>query len=253
MVLFKNFDERGVAYEAIFWHHDPNVYILRRDEIGHALWYAFRRAGIPISVHRRLLAMPEAASPVFRPDDASDDHARLLGHLRRLPLTACFPDAELTALVPRARFLLFATGERIFHTGEPGDSMFVILDGGASVRLEDAAGVEQEIYALGAGEVFGHMSALTGAPRLATVRAVGHLRLAEIDGATLAPLIERHPGIVDSVAREMLRIETAHDALRQAAMPDMAASKGAEHGGLLDRVAERIRAYLGREAERGGA
>jgi hypothetical protein len=55
------------------------------------------------------------------------------------------------------------------------------------------------------------------------------------------------------VAREMLRIETAHDALRQAAMPDMAASKGAEHGGLLDRVAERIRAYLGREAERGGA
>jgi small-conductance mechanosensitive channel len=36
LVLLKNFEERGVLYEALFWHRDPNLYILCRDEVGQA-------------------------------------------------------------------------------------------------------------------------------------------------------------------------------------------------------------------------
>jgi small-conductance mechanosensitive channel/CRP-like cAMP-binding protein len=243
LLLLKSFEDRGVAYEAIFWHRDPNLTILRRDEVAQALWYALRRAGMPISVHRRLLAMPQGATLPFATDSAAEP-ARLLALLRQAPLTAGFPEAELQAVAARARHRLFAAGERIIRHHELGDSMFAVLSGRVSVRLEDARGVETEIYTQGAGEIFGHMSALTGAPRFATVRAASHLLLAELDKASLAPMIAAHPELVDFVAREILRIDAAHAALLQARAPEMA-SAGQGQAGLLDRLSDRIRSFFG--------
>lgn len=245
LVLFTEFEDRGVGYDAFFWHRDPNVYILRRDEVGHALWYAFRREGIAIAVNRRLLAAPEGAARPPAPEETAAEQARLLAILRRNRLFAQFPEPDLQALATRTRRRLFAAGERIMRQDEQGSSLFVILEGQVSVRLEDAEGGEAEIYTQGPGEVFGHMSALTGAARFATVRAAGHLVLEEMDKATLAPLIAAHPELVEQVARETLRIDAGHAALRQARDRDGAAMGEAEHAGLLDRLAERIRKFFG--------
>lgn len=243
LLLLKTFEDRGVAYEAIFWHHDPNLTILRRDEVAQALWYALRRAGIPISVHRRLLALPDSATPPFI-DESAAEPAQLLALLRQSPLTAGFPEAELQAVAVRARRRLFAAQERIIRQNEQGDSMFAVLSGTLSVRLEDARGVEREIYTQGPGDIFGHMSALTGAPRFATVRALGPLLLAELDKASLAPMIAAHPEMVDYVAQEILRIDAAHAALLRAGAPDMA-NAGEGQTGLLDRLGDRIRGFFG--------
>lgn len=240
LLLFKNFEDRGVLYEAIFWHRDPNLYILRRDEAGRALWYAFHRAGIALAVHRRLLAAP----PEARPAPAEPPAAALLPLLRRSALFAEVPEAELAALAARARPRLFAAGERIMREGEAGHSMFAVLEGRVSVRLADAAGAEAEIYAQGPGEVFGHMSALTGAPRFATVRAETDVALAELDREALAPLIAAHPGLVETVAREILRIEEAERRLRGAMRPEAAMPGEGTAPHLLGRLAERIRTFF---------
>jgi small-conductance mechanosensitive channel/CRP-like cAMP-binding protein len=243
LVLLKNFEERGIAYEAIFWHRDPNLYILRRDEAGQALWYAFRRAGIALAVNRLLLGAPAPAAG----DAQAAEHDRLLaglpGILARSRLFAGVPDAEIAALAGRARPRLFAAGERLMREGEPGDSLFVVLDGEVSVRLQRQDGAETEVYRQGVGEVFGHMSAMTGAPRFATVRATRHLLAAELDRATLAPLIAGHPEVVEAVAREILRLEATQQGLRQQAMTT-ALNPGGSPSGLLDRVADRIRAFF---------
>ncbi len=244
LLLAKGFEDRGVLYEALFWARDPNLTILRRDEAAQALWYAFARAGIPFALHRRLLALPDGARPPVPPEDPAEAAARLLGWLRRSPLYASFPAAELEALAQRARCRAFAAGERIMRQGAAGASMFVVLEGQVSVRLEGPDGAEAEIYTQGEGETFGHLSALVGAPRVATVRAMTHLLAAEIGRDGLAPLIAAHPELVEVVARETLRIEEAQMALGRARAAGMEAG-GADQAGILDRLAERIRAFLG--------
>jgi small-conductance mechanosensitive channel len=94
LVLFKNFDERGVLYEAIFWHRDPNVYILRRDEVGQALWYAFRRNNVTIAVHRRLLERPTDGAAAAPPRDLEAERALMLGHLSRSAVFSGLPAKE---------------------------------------------------------------------------------------------------------------------------------------------------------------
>jgi CRP-like cAMP-binding protein len=125
------------------------------------------------------------------------------------------PEAELAALAERARTISYAAGERIMRKGEHGGSMFLLLDGEVSVRLADPAGGERESYTQQRGEICGHMSALTGAPRFATVRATGPVTLAAFDKASLAPLVEAHPEVVETVAQEILRIHQAERELRK--------------------------------------
>ncbi len=212
LVLFKQYEDRGLLYEALFWHRDPNLYILRRDEVGQALWYAFRRAGIPVAVHRRLLAGPDGAGMGGPAPRRQGEVAALLHETR---LWGDLPDAELAAFAERARTVSYAAGEIIMREGEHGGAMFLLLDGAVSVRLADPAGGEREIYTQQRGEICGHMSALTGAPRFATVRAAGPVTLAAFDKTSLAPLVEAHPEMVETVAQEILRIHQAERELRE--------------------------------------
>ena len=243
LVLFKNFEERGVLYEALFWHRDPNLYILRRDEVGQALWYAFQRAGIPVAVHRRLLAGPEGSGAVAL---APPPHGELAALLRATRLWGDLPDAELAALAERARRVSYAAGERIMREGEHGGAMFLLLEGAVSVRLTDPAGGEREIYTQQRGEICGHMSALTGAPRFATVRASGPVTLAALDKASLAPLVDALPEVVEAVAQEILRIHQAERDLHN--MSPMFDALESERDPLraVRWVVDRIYGYFGR-------
>ena len=49
------------------------------------------------------------------------------------------------------------------------------------------------------GSAFGEISLLTGEPRLATVRTLEESVLVEIDKATLAPILQANPSLVDKL------------------------------------------------------
>ena len=242
--LFKDVTEYGVAYEAIFWHADPNLYIYRRDEVGTALWYAFRRAGIPFSVLRHDLALPEVA--VVPPMDPAHQEARLRDILRRSALFRALDDAAIDALVAGHRHLVFGPSERIVRQQEPGSSMFVIIEGEAAVYLERAEGSEHQIATLCAGETFGQMSLMTGEPRSATVRAMNHLVLAEIKKADVAPLLEANPALVEDIAKQIVAIQAENEGHRQRGETDPEVS-GPGQVGLFDKllsISSRIRGFF---------
>jgi potassium efflux system protein len=242
MVLFKNVTEHGMAYEAIFWHDDPNVYILRRDEVGSALWYAYQRAGIAFAVNRRFLATPGDATPPTPPVDM-EEYRRQLGEiLRRSPLYQGFPSDAIDTLVDRQHREIYGPGERIMRQGEPGSSMFVILEGQVDVLLEDEQGVEARVYSFGPGDTFGHMSLMTGAPRLSTVRALSHLVVAEIGKSDIAPLLEAYPDAIDRVAKEIMALESAGEELQR--LRDSGSSATANPARLLNQIADRIRHFF---------
>ena len=63
----------------------------------------------------------------------------------------------------------FEPGEEVFHQGDLGDRMYVIVNGNAEVvRIEN--GIERSLARLGPGEYFGEMALLRQSTRGATVR-----------------------------------------------------------------------------------
>ncbi|MDB5363853.1 MAG: hypothetical protein JWO51_5150 [Rhodospirillales bacterium] len=241
MLLFKDMTDQGVAYEAIFWHFNPNVYILRRDEVGVALWYAFRRAGIPFSVLRHNLATHADARPNVPPFDVNQYRRRLSEVLHQSPLFQCFQDDAIEQLVEHHRQLVYGPMEMVVRQDDAGTSMFVILDGAVTVLHETADGSEREVATLGTGESFGHMSLMTGATRSATVRAVGHLVLAEIEKDAIGALLGANPAAVEIIAQEIMRLDAANMRLREL---EQAASTEGGQPGPLGSIAKLMRGFF---------
>src|SRR2546425_9725410 len=102
--------------------------------------------------------------------------------LRRCGLFRGFDAARLDALAAAARELTLAGGAAVFHEGDPGDAMYVVLDGAVQVYTRDRDGREVVLVRLEAGEHFGEQSLLPGATgrRSAGARAAEATPLARV-------------------------------------------------------------------------
>jgi anion transporter len=93
----------------------------------------------------------------------------------RIPLFSGLVRTELAKLIPHLERVEFAAEEVIVGQGDVGDSLFIIVEGEASVWVSDDHGGVTEISHLHGGDAFGEMALLTGAPRSATVKAESDL------------------------------------------------------------------------------
>ena len=132
-----------------------------------------------------------------------DDRSHLFQLLQRAPILSALEDDELWVLALEGRHGFFERDQALVRQGEPGASLF-ILEEGEVVVSEHALGEEIELGVLGAGEIFGELSLLTGEPRAATVRALGPVTTLEIARVDLLPLISRRPEIMARMSELML-------------------------------------------------
>lgn len=107
--------------------------------------------------------------------------------------------AELDTLAAAARRVEFDQGTTILRERDIGDSMFAIMDGSVAVSIRDS-GKDRRVATLRAGDLFGEMSLLTGAPRAATVAAQSPVAAIEIDREAIAPLLTAEPALFDRFA-----------------------------------------------------
>jgi CRP/FNR family transcriptional regulator, cyclic AMP receptor protein len=84
----------------------------------------------------------------------------------------------------------YADRDTVILAGAPGDSMHVVLNGRARVRTPSGHSV-----ALGADACFGELALIDGAPRSATVTAVGALTTAMLKRSDFTKLLKGEPGI----------------------------------------------------------
>ena len=98
--------------------------------------------------------------------DATTEAVRRSPLFRNLDETAL---AELTARMTRRRF---RKGEVVFHEDDPGDAMHLVLSGRVKIGRISASGDETIVTSVGAGETFGELVLLDGAPRSATATAL---------------------------------------------------------------------------------
>ena len=93
-------------------------------------------------------------------------------------------------------------GEAIVRHGETGDCMYVVQAGRVEV-LVDAPGGEIRLGVLGPGDTFGEMALFTHAPRSATVRALGDVRVLKVDKRAFLARVQEDPSLAFRILEKL--------------------------------------------------
>ena len=113
--------------------------------------------------------------------------------LRASEVLRAFSDSACRALARAGSPVNLSTGGVLCRVGDPGDSVFVILDGEIEVRASSPGGRDVRLVALGRGAVVGEMAALDGGPRSADMIATRRCRLWRIPRGALIERLEAEP------------------------------------------------------------
>jgi CRP-like cAMP-binding protein len=104
---------------------------------------------------------------------------------------------ERNKLTDAATLHGFKAGEMIIREGDPGRSIYVVLNGRVKVFLRDYHGSELELNILSKSEFFGEISLLTGKPRIASVAAIDSTMVMELNYDSMRKLVRENPAVKD--------------------------------------------------------
>jgi CRP/FNR family transcriptional regulator, cyclic AMP receptor protein len=103
----------------------------------------------------------------------------------------------------------YAKGTKLFSHGDPGESLYLILEGKIRISREVAGMGEEALAVLGAGQVFGEMALLDESPRSADAIVHERCRLLAIPKTGFDDLLFMHKDLAYEVLQSFVRLLTA--------------------------------------------
>ncbi len=91
--------------------------------------------------------------------------------IREVPLLARLSEADRRQLASSGRVRSYASGDVLFHEGDRGDSLHIVIEGSVRIAVLSSTGVEAAVALLGPGEFVGDLALLDGLPRSASAIA----------------------------------------------------------------------------------
>jgi phosphoserine phosphatase RsbU/P len=138
--------------------------------------------------------------------------------LARIPLFADLPVEELERLVSTLDTKEMESGEILFHEGDPGEHLYVVVSGEIEVFMGENQSEELILNVLREGEYLGEMSLIVpGGHRTASVRARGKSVLLSMSRSQFLDITERYPTLATSMVRvlsqrlDATNTQTFHD------------------------------------------
>ncbi len=128
-----------------------------------------------------------------------EQSANLLARLARVDLLRSLPAEEMEDVLLCVQPVRVLAGETIFRRGEAGDALYLIDEGtvmvvdSADAPSVDGAAETTALAYLTAGQSFGEIALLTGAPRTATVVAITDIALLKIAKEHFDELLDCSP------------------------------------------------------------
>jgi len=206
------FEPIGVVYRLTYWIQDFARALDVEAQVMSHVWYALRRHGIRIPFPVSDVRWHDAA--VTEAAERQAETARVAALLRGVDFLAALTQDETDRLAAEARLAPYPAGMAVVREGDAGDSLFVIARGRAEVSIHSAAtGADRPMAILVAGDYFGEMSLLTGAPRSATVRALEDTELLVLTKAALEPVLVHDPTAAERLSQAMSKRQAQDEVL----------------------------------------
>ncbi|MGB5150178.1 MAG: cyclic nucleotide-binding domain-containing protein [Mycobacterium sp.] len=117
-----------------------------------------------------------------------------------LSRTAIFQDVNrdaMAALEAELEWMTFPRNHTVFAEGEPGDRLYVVVQGKVKVGRRSGDGRESLIAVMGPGETFGELALFDPGPRTAT--ALTEVRVAAVLRQALSGWIAERPEISEQL------------------------------------------------------
>ena len=128
-------------------------------------------------------------------------------------LLSWLPEEEKRALIQGARRRRFAKGEVVFHEGDPGETMHLLVKGRVAVRLSTPLGDRALLRIIDTGGWFGELSVLSPDPRSATIMALEPCETLVVTSAQTDEIRRRIPEfdvmLVGALVEEVKRLSNA--------------------------------------------
>lgn len=138
--------------------------------------------------------------------------------LASVPLFALLDEQERATLAERIDEVAFPEGTTIFHTGDPGDSLYIVRSGTVEIWFTSDTGDRIVLERAGEGDFFGEISLIDGGCRTATALVTSDLSALRVDRGDLDELFRLRPAAaMDLLAATGRRLRETVTLLRRTA------------------------------------
>ena len=142
--------------------------------------------------------------------------------VRQAPLFAALDDEAAAALKATMTTREVGRGEVLFTEGDPGDRLYIIVDGKIKLGRASGDGRENLLAILGPGEMFGELSLFDPGPRNATATAVADTSLLGVGSDDLATWLNGRPDVARQLLRSLARrLRRTNEALADLVFSDV--------------------------------
>jgi uncharacterized membrane protein len=138
-----------------------------------------------------------------------------------------------------------SAGETLFHTGDPGEALFVVRSGSIELYIKDTAGQKIVLTIAEEGSLFGELSLLDSGPRTATAIALSDSELLVLDRDDLLLLFQKRPEAALNMLAAMSTMTRKADELLRTRVSRNVNEEMEEHSTPLQRVADWIAWFSG--------
>ncbi len=149
-------------------------------------------------------------------------------------------DDERDALLSLMSETTLKRGEPLFHEGDAGDRLYVIVEGKVKLSHTSDDGRENLIAILGPGEIIGELSLFDLGARSSTVTAIAPSKFLYLSHKDMMNYIDEHPTMAKSMLRELAtRLRNTNDQMADLVFSDVPGRVAKALIDLAERFGER--------------
>jgi len=201
VVWITSYGEFCIHYDLRVWIDDFRLAPDVNSELTSAVWYAFRRSNIEI---------PYPVRTVYYRRPEAQPGTDITGVLRSIDFLSALDEVAIASVADYSRLEVFGQGEAIVREGEEGRSCYYIISGSVDVMHKGTSRTEIRLTVLGAGDLFGEMSLLTGEKRNATVMAKEDTTCLVMESDAFRKIFAENPEVASTLSELLARRQEAH-------------------------------------------
>lgn len=238
--VLMDFGESTARYAVRYWLTDLAVDDPTDSAMRVRVFFALKRAGIPLALPAHALFMTEDSQKRRDRKVKEAQQLRLQG-LATVDVFAPLDDDERQQVADMLVLAPFSRGERITRQGAEAHWLYLVGKGTVSVRVE-VDGVEREVATMGEGEVFGEMSLLTGESRAASVYAVTDVECWRLERDAFKHILADRPDVAAPIAALLAERQVRLMEVREGLDAE---ARGRRKSEVEEHLLSRMRAFFG--------